>query len=402
MVLSFDCIPAQQQPSLKGKVDVGGSTAMETPPIDDEDGSPLSISAVEAIPAATTFVPSSQPASQFVQVENPSCPSGTVPLLRYTVFDALSKIGSAKHTNQNDGLPQALQRPSVDRDTLRRALGKEILKSPISALYIHRYAHAYQVVRNHGGGARLNVWSPRVKSEDMSLSQIWIVAGDPNTSSLQTVEAGWQVMRLWETPFSSLFVYSTSDNYGATGCYVTKCSVEPERVETFQLWNKKIVIGKPISSQSTTGGNQGIIDLKWVRNPATGSWWLKVDGDWIGFYPVTTFGDGPLSIAGDYIDFGGESTGVVPTSEMGSGQFPAKGRGQAAFQSRLRYVDINGTTVAASVTASVTDPLCYDLQSNGLNPPEDHSGAFFYFGGPGVKFFDPSNTPSLQSVCAGP
>src|ERR1700730_18545083 len=55
----------------------------------------------------------------------------------------------------------------------------------------HKYAHAYEQVRNLGGSSLLNLWTPAIATaatQVFSLSQHWYVGGNP----IQTAEGGWQ------------------------------------------------------------------------------------------------------------------------------------------------------------------------------------------------------------------
>jgi hypothetical protein len=238
---------------------------------------------------------------------------------------------------------------------------------------------------------------------DMSLSQVWVTGGNPNDSSLQTVEAGWQVYNYWETNQPALFVYQTSDNYGATGCYVTRCGgLQPARPESFRITNSKLVIGKPISPQSSVGGAQAVVSIKWIRNADTGSWWLKVNDDWIGYYPVTAFSAGALAAKASYVDFGGETTGVRATSQMGSGHYAQEGKGTASFQSMVRYLDTSGKYFDAVLTVDEPDLPCYTLALNAPQPPESPAGTYFYFGGPGTHHFPQPPAPPAKEGCTPP
>jgi len=101
-----------------------------------------------------------------------------------------------------------------------------------------------------------------------------------------------------------------------------------------------------LETQSVVGGSQATIEMKWVRKPETGNWWLKIDDVWVGYYPSTNFASGGLADSADYVDFGGEMTGTEAAAEMGSGRFASEGKGKAAYQSRIRYIDPNGTMKA--------------------------------------------------------
>lgn len=316
------------------------------------------------------------------------CPLGWIALKRNTLAEVIASPSAKPMVN-----------PGIDRDALRVLLGRGKSLAP-RAPYLHRYAHALAQVPNFGVHSRLNVWSPRVIDGDMSLSQVWIVAGDPDNNSLQTLEAGWQVMSLWASPFSALFIYSTSDNYNATGCYVTKCGVEsPPRPETFFITTNKAIVGSPIASQSQSGGNQAETDVRWIRS-GTGNWWLKVDGEWVGYYPAQNFADGAMANGAAFIDFGGEATGFLPTSEMGSGFFASTGKGQAAYQSHIEYIDASGAAASPSLQGMTTDP-CYTISLTGTPTPDDAPGTYFYFGGPGNRHFGIPPPADESSSCIG-
>jgi hypothetical protein len=244
----------------------------------------------------------------------------------------------------------------------------------------------------------------------MSLSQIWVVAGKEEDRSIQTVEAGWQVMSLWQSPFATPFAFSASDDYGPESCYATKCDTDaykPHRTEKFRITTNKIVLGLPISNGSVEGGVQATIDIKWYRNPKTSDWWLQINGDWIGYYPLSSFHGGALAEQADYVDFGGETAGTLPTSEMGSARYASEGARHAAFQSRLRYFDLADHVMTPDVKGITTDRDCYTVIVNGPNEPEVDPGEFLYFGGPGTGHFlspnpDPGNEachpPAVQST----
>jgi hypothetical protein len=405
-VVAFDCVPTLHQPSLRSHARHGTVPhAPERPPVDPEEMTGPQTAPKPESPLGASKVATPDPKAYVVTAAAPACPPGTVPLQRNSLPEAIlhSAIKEDALGTQAQGSSGDKPTAGLDRNAYRSALGRGAVLTPQADIYRHRYAHAFQAVANHGGAARLNVWSPQVLTNDMSLSQIWVVAGDPDNNSLQTVEAGWQVMSLWQSKYSALFVYQTSDNYISTGCYVTKCGgTAPVRPESFVITSNKIIVGKPIpvQTQSTVGGPQGVVEVKWIRNDKTGSWWLKVDGDWVGYYPSAVFNKGPLSNAAAYVDFGGEATGTRATSEMGSGHYAQEGKGYAGFQSRLRYFDIQNKTVGAAVVPSATDDPCYTIVLNAAPPPEDDAGAYFYFGGPGVHHF--AQPPPINEACSPP
>jgi hypothetical protein len=386
-MISFDCVPRDRQPSMQAFA-ADARDPLESPPDDPEVGFrwwPFGqlVTVPPAFPRPVTAFPSVSKG----EAGTAACPPGTVPFQRHSVSEILSAPG----VKRGDALSEEQRTwgnrtPGIDRNALRSLLGQQPGNVPMAPVHVHRYAHAAAKVPNSGAAARLNVWSPRVLDRDMSLSQIWVVAGDPNSLSLQTVEAGWQVMDLWGSSYAALFVYATADSYVQTGCYATKCDFFG-RPDAFHFANNKIIVGLPIAEQSELNGKQATIELKWRRNPKTGSWWLKVNDDWVGYYPRSFFRDGPLTNLAEFVDFGGEATGTRPTSQMGSGRMPSAGRGYAAFQSQLRYYDVEGRPQPAPVVASMTDPACYSIVLNGPGEPHPQPGTYIFFGGPGTGHF---------------
>jgi hypothetical protein len=67
---------------------------------------------------------------------------------------------------------------------------------------------------------------------------------------------------------------------------------------------------------------------------------------------------------------------------MGSGKFPGKGFGYAAFQRFIYYVLTAGGANYATLTPSQPSPTCYKIKVfNNSSDPNYHT--YFYFGGRG-------------------
>lgn len=400
--VSFDCVPIDKQPAVTSS---SGSAIFEQPPTDpDTESGTANKPIMPTAPVGASSAPSSDPKVFVADAADAACPAGTVPLRRRSLAEAVLEPGITGFSLKQEQAAAAVGAPPagavIDRNAMRIALGLSTIVIPEST-YKHRYAHAYQAISNMGVSSRLNVWKPEVNNADMSLSQVWVTAGSPNDNSLQTVEAGWQVYNMWQTDEPALFVFQTSDNYGATGCYVTRCQTySPARPEQFRITSNKIVIGKPVTPQSSIGGAQAVVQIKWIRNVTTGSWWLRVDDEWVGYYPSTVFTGGGMAGNASFIDFGGETTGISATSQMGSGHYAQEGKGYAGFQDEIRYLNTAGSYVDASLTKDEPDIPCYTLVLNGNQAPEAVPGTFFYFGGPGTHHF--SMPPPSQEGCVPP
>jgi hypothetical protein len=154
-----------------------------------------------------------------------------------------------------------------------------------------------------------------------------------------------------------------------------------------------------VAWESITGGNQYSLDVE-VRL-YQGHWWVKVAGQWAGYYPYCKGGDAPpcdqgtlFSASGirDYVsrmDWYGEvydSSAPAPTStDMGSGKFASAGWQKAAYFRNLTYFWAPSTYWWwDSGSLSVTDSACY----SGSGPFYSSNSAWrnwFYFGGPGKE-----------------
>ncbi len=245
----------------------------------------------------------------------------------------------------------------------------------------HEYAHAYRNVENWGAESVFNIWSPfNEKADEFSLSQIWVVRGAGGDR--ETVEGGWQKYRdLYGDWRAHLFIYFTPDNYGSGGCYNLSCS-------GFVQVNNTVHLGGGFMNYSSAGGSQYEFKLLWYKDGTEGHWWLKYRDTWVGYYPRNLFDEKGLRNNGAKVDFGGEivnerTDNRHTRTDMGSGNWPYQGYGQAAFQRRIRYVDTNNFYQrATNLNRTVTNDRCYDLA---LHTSSGDWEEYFYFGGSGFN-----------------
>jgi hypothetical protein len=280
-----------------------------------------------------------------------SCAAGTVPMERVN----LSQV--AKYATVRDYLSRGHNRPDVDTST-------------------YRYAHAFQVVNNHGATSVISVWNPKVPvgpgGDDHSLSQQWMSGG--SGANLQTAEAGWTKDPNFSTKKPIFFTYFTADDYNQTGCYNLTCAA------AFVQTNNSVALGgvvKPCCSKPT-------VDDKFTQQwfLTNGAWWLNINGTYIGYFPLSVYNGGQMSVNATEVDFGGEVNGSVLTANwppMGSGQPASAGAGKAAYQSSIDYIGLNNTFALAQLTPSATS-TCYSIAYTG---PHKSTPAMFYFGGKG-------------------
>jgi hypothetical protein len=299
-------------------------------------------------------------------------PPGSIAMRRLTLDD-LTKFRTLK-----DYLKKHASAPK--RNASPKVLKPEFVDSGGNT---HRYAHASQTVDNFGGSSWLNLWSPVPADGQFSLCQHWYTGGDP----LQTVEGGWQVFPgKYGHNRPVLFVYWTADNYNQTGAYNLD---SPGFIQV----NNSFVIGGPWNTLSSDGGTQWGFRLAWYRDPATGNWWLYLQGAGdltaIGYYPRELYGNGQMSMFATGIDYGGEvtgqpnSTGQVYTGRMGSGAPAGSGWQHAAFQKDIYYFPTGGNSAWANLAGSADTDKSYTVDVHNESSDPSNWGTYFFFGGPG-------------------
>ena len=256
-----------------------------------------------------------------------ACPAAMVPIRRRTLDDLKA------FATLEDFLAKT---PSRVRD-LVDGLG-----------FTHEHGALTTDVANWGAQTTINLWNPAVEAHDISISQMWISGG--SGAEHQTVEAGYEAdpdhNRGDARP--RLFIYSTTDNYNVlnkTNCFDVTCKA------FVLLPGTHVLLGGTFDLASVQNGEQRELTLRWQFCPATEckaweGWWLRYEAgptaEWVGFYPRNRYSANGLRDQADRIDFGGE-VGFVrgkthATTDMGSGQFPERGFGSAAYQTNLRTI----------------------------------------------------------------
>jgi hypothetical protein len=346
----FDCVPIEQQPSLKGQPPANAPT----PPQTEGGGEPEG--------GAQPVGPHLQPEHRDRFGHAMTCPPGTIPMRRVTL-DELSKYERLSDFFQKT--PWGGRHPRLGGD--EEPLGRMGITPGV-----HKYAHAYQVADNLGGASTLGVWAPGVGSQIFSLSQQWYAGGSP----VQTVEIGWQVYPgKYNTTAPCLFIYWTADGYQHTGSYNLD---SPGFVQTSTRYR----LGGALSPVSVWGGAQYELELHAFLYQ--GNWWLYVGGgsyqQTIGYYPASLYGAGTLATHASDVDFGGEVVDQTSWPPMGSGSFANTGWTHAAYHRDIQQYPTSGGGVQASLTASQPSPDCFTIEVAHANAPWNE---YFWFGGPG-------------------
>ncbi|RVX11402.1 hypothetical protein CK203_019676 [Vitis vinifera] len=289
------------------------------------------------------------------------CPKGTVPIRRTTVDDVLRAKSLYDFGKKQPRM--ALARHTVSPDDVN-AKGHEY------AIATSRPSEAV-----YGASATINVWNPSLQvEEEMSISQIWVLAGSFEGSDLNSVEAGWHVLPdLHGDKSTRLFAYWTADGYQSTGCYNTLC---PGFVQV----DKEIVVGTAIAPVSTISGElyERSKDGKLVAGVR--------EQQCSGYWPSNLFTH--LAANATLVEWGGEvfnskPNGAHTSTQMGSGRFAQEGNGKASYFRNLGLVDSNNDiNPPQSISTQADNSNCYNI--NLLNNNDDW-GTHFYFGGPGFN-----------------
>jgi hypothetical protein len=308
-----------------------------------------------------------------------SCAEGTIPKLRLDL-ERLAMFETLEHFRHKLGQPGL--------SPLRSDTAADRAARSASLATVYEYAHAQQGVLNRGAESTLNVWkSYTEKISEHSLSQIWVVRG--SDSELQTIETGWQVSRsrhIFNPKDPYLFIFSTQDGYGSTGCYDLECN-------DFVQTSSSLTVGARLTSQSQTNGPQYIHTLTvWKDGPKSGSdtlghWWIAVDGEWLGYYPRSLYSSSGIRDDATVVDFGGEIVNTWPhdrhtMTDMGSGAKPSAGWQHAAYQRTIRSIDIDGYYQTPTLYEDRDNAACYDIDT--FYATGDWQ-TYFYFGGEGLN-----------------
>jgi hypothetical protein len=364
----FDCVPIEQQPGVR----MQGLKSIATPPpapVLSKDANATNAGASVQTPIGIAAQLSAD--EQFDEFGNSRvCQDNTIPMRRVTLEDA-SRFATLQDFLKK-GPDGSGQPPSMN------------VENP-SGPVLHKYSYTSEYVNNLGQTDTINLWSPHVNTslgEIFSLAQSWTIGYSPIE---QTAEVGWQnYPAQYGGQNSRLFIYWTADGYDKTGCYNLTCAAF---VQTAAGWT----FGGSFSHYSKVGGAQ--YEFRAEYELYKGNWWLGLGTadsiTWVGYYPGSLYGSGPMRKKSQLLEFGSESVGSSPWPPEGSGHWASAGFAQAAYQRELFYFAYPGASATwDSLTVSEPSPNCYTIAgpyNGGYDPPSNDWGIYFYFGGPGGK-----------------
>ncbi|XP_014489935.1 uncharacterized protein LOC106752694 [Vigna radiata var. radiata] len=182
------------------------------------------------------------------------------------------------------------------------------------------------------------------------------------------------IPELYKDYGTHLYSSWTSDNYKKTGCYNIRCA-------GFVQTSKDHYLGVRITNVSRYGGPTMASLLSITQDPMTKNWWLSVESNFIGYFPMKLFSN--MSSA-DQVGWGGRTRTHLntPSPQMGSGNYPHDDNFTHACY--FKHVLIKGSSrktheVKPKETHSFVDrPNCYNVRY-----PKGYSVYVFLFGGPG-------------------
>ncbi|CAK9317383.1 unnamed protein product [Citrullus colocynthis] len=267
-----------------------------------------------------------------------SCPEGTIPIRRVREQDLL-RTNSLNHFGKKFPYANSKLGPEISRST--------------AILFTTGFNYI-------GASGDINIWNPKLDlPSDFTASKIWLKNGP--SQKFESVEAGWMV-----------------DSYKSTGCFDLTCS-------GFVQTNPSVALGAVIDPVSYTGGQQFIISIGIFQDPRSKNWWLKVQGQPVGYWPETLFGY--LDHSATLVEWGGEvfSSNVkkVPHTgtNMGSGDYAGALNKYACYVRYPRIVDNSLQLKYPQKVGTWTDESncysAYNYQRTYTTEP------VFYFGGPG-------------------
>lgn len=344
----IDCLASEQHPALAAS---GGAMA-EPPPI---EAFPGHVAASPGLDAATTpeLAPQFHPRLYDRAGRQMWCPAGTVPLLRLDVPRL------ARFRTLRDFLAKG------PPGTVAAAASTDVASDA------RRYAVGFETVPHIGASSLVNVWAPFISASQQGYVQQW--HGGRTPTLIQSIECGWHIdFARYRDSHPHLFIYWTPDTY-ATGGFNTDDQAFVPRAGA--SWRPGVTL-----QASQAGGTQ--VEYRMGYFLSDGAWWFYFNGEWLGYYPASRFGNGPLARAATSIEFGGETaTNFSQWPPMGSGARPNDGFGRCAYQRDCVVTPAGGAARQARLTDSLSATSCYGLAiSNSAAAPW---GTHLFFGGPG-------------------
>ncbi|KAK1290147.1 hypothetical protein QJS10_CPB18g00866 [Acorus calamus] len=316
--------------------------------------------AVKTIEMAPSFAPKWEdilkPTFEWTwQKSGSCCPEGTVPIRRISRDDIL-RANSIESFGKKDVLGED--------DSVETAGLKPATNPP-----------------SYGTTGAINVWNVHVEPDEWSQSAL--IVGNTNGDAHSFIEAGWSIHPVvFGDTKTRLYAYWTEDGYQKTGCYNIMCS-------GFVQVSNHTMLGSFLQPLSSLGGQQYEIEVSVFRDKKQSSWWLKVEGDNVGYWPDSIF-QGFTNCP--VVNWGGavldkRRGGKHTTTQMGSGNHPRSGLfGQSAYIARAQVIDEDGALITRTFIGHYySKEKCYSAKPDWVPRrfPTMFAHLWVYFGGSG-------------------
>lgn len=294
-----------------------------------------------------------------------TCPPGSVPipLINMEVLNRYETLDAYHQQRESIASPQLAASPNY-----YHAVGE----------YVDLFGRGLK-----GMGGVFNVWNPATSMQNHSIAQLWIVA-HKGTTREESVEFGLVKMpHHYSSENPHLFVYRASDHHDFV-CWVNDPFYDQSECGFVQV-SSSYYPNIKLANVSTYSGPQVELQLYSFRDQL-GNWWVGAGGELMGYFPYWLFTSDGLRQDATVIAAGGEVyTGYPserPSTDMGSGAFPAEGFGRAAYIRNLE-ISNDGQTLADFFVyrQGITHPGCYDaiFDSSAI------WGTHVYYGGAGAE-----------------
>jgi hypothetical protein len=346
-----------------------------------------------------------------------ACPEHTVPILRPDLgnvsrFESLEQYFAKGHRHAYE--------PPACANSTASSCPSSYPNDPNEGCFNHVIGDQSGLAKALAGGyTTLSVYDPFVagyESGEHSISQMWISGGSCGDGSLQSLEVGWNVdPDLYGTAFSPdyrvhLFIYSTRDDYGSSGCYNGSCGDFMQVDPTWVLGGALpgVTDCPPHGCTGSMTSAQPELDVGYDPD-ASGNYWLEVNGTWVGYYPNWLYSPSGLAYGADSFQVGGEifdrhQSGHHTATLMGTGAFGSaydpNYYTSTAYQRNIQLIDWNWNFWNATLSYRVLVPgagdptLCYDYDpTEPIYGSSSGWGTYFSFGGPGNDPGDPYFCP---------